>query len=197
MSTLFNNVTLFFFSKFSFSNKIYDLESFVIENVVRWPRGNNIGELPVCRSCGEICRPAVVLFDDNDASLIDRVYKDGEVYQKWECDMEKKVIREGKKVCILEIGCGTHVPSVRMECEQICQDLADSLSNEGKNISDHLRMIRINPELGQVNEIFNVDHIPEPALDVLRMIDQAVQAQLSKRSNAFSVLRGGFANLHP
>jgi hypothetical protein len=44
-------------------------------------------------------------------------------------------------VVVLEIGCGTLVPSVRQECELVINDLFERCKNR-----DQLRLIRVNPD---------------------------------------------------
>lgn len=76
---------------------------------------------------------------------------------------------------VLEIGCGTRVPSVRLETETVVHDALKRCNNR-----DQIRLIRINPEHETIDAHFEnrvqlppsaVLEIQGTALETLRKID--------------------------
>ena len=62
-----------------------------------------------------------------------------ERYQRWEDAMESAVSSDATtSLVVLEIGCGTRVPSVRAECEAVVRD---TLARGGRAL-----LIRVNPD---------------------------------------------------
>lgn len=94
---------------------------------------------PVCRACGTLLRPAVLMFGDTDPVLLARLRTAADAYQRWEDEMETAVAADRSlSLVVLEVGCGTRVPSVRVECEQV---VADVCARGGR-----ATLVRINPE---------------------------------------------------
>jgi len=73
---------------------------------------NEIDEIPICEKCGETARPNVLLFGDWEWNPT-ITNKQEERYFSW---MES--IKE-KKICIIEIGAGTGIPSIRYKSEHV------------------------------------------------------------------------------
>lgn len=108
--------------------------------------------LPQCPQCGASARPNVLMFYDSQWCS-DRTDRQEACFETW----ARSVI--GKRVAIVELGCGTAIPTVRMQCEHIAQ-------------MPKARMIRINPRepecLGEVS-------IGLGALDALQRIDSVLE----------------------
>jgi NAD-dependent SIR2 family protein deacetylase len=101
--------------------------------------------LPSCPSCGGLARPNVLMFGDSEW-LADRTEAQVIRYHQW-----RREIRRSKLV-VIELGAGTAVPTVRMECESAAGTL-----------------IRINP---REPEVPNVGiSLPLGALEALLRID--------------------------
>lgn len=66
--------------------------------------------LPNCQHCGGLARPNVLMFGDSEW-LEDRTEQQYSRYEAW-----RKQIRTARLV-VIEIGAGTAVPTVRLECE--------------------------------------------------------------------------------
>ena len=65
-------------------------------------------------------------------------------YQAWEEQMELHMEQHPTKtLVVLEIGCGTRVPSVRRECQDVVADTANRVKECNP---DRIVHIRINPE---------------------------------------------------
>ena len=73
---------------------------------------NEIDEIPRCKKCDETARPNILLFNDWEwnSTITD---KQEERYLEW---MDKI---EDSKICIIEIGAGTEIPSIRYKSEHI------------------------------------------------------------------------------
>ena len=94
---------------------------------------------PLCSRCGTQLRPAVLMFGDTDPVLLGRLRDAASAYQRWEDAMEEALVSDRSlSVAVVEIGCGTRVPSVRVECEQV---VADVNARGGR-----ATLVRINPE---------------------------------------------------
>lgn len=89
-------------------------------------------------------RPWVVMFGDDQCIIKDCMHLD---YQSWECGVENTLRRQRagsqqeqqqqqvERMVILELGCGTVVPSVRQECETVLNDAP----------AGSVTLIRVNP----------------------------------------------------
>jgi len=96
---------------------------------------------PRCVGCGAPLRPSVLMFGDEDPALVGRLRAIADKYQSWEERMEAEVSADAKNsLVVLELGCGTRVPSVRIECEAVCHD---TIERGGRALH-----VRINPEGG-------------------------------------------------
>ena len=71
--------------------------------------------LPTCPACGQLARPNILMFGDWgwDSSLAgtQQTYHDNWLRQQ-----------KGRKMVVIEIGAGTYVPSVRIQCEGLAVD---------------------------------------------------------------------------
>lgn len=93
-------------------------------------------------------RPNVLMFHDSDANILESINNQRERYQAWEKRIEDEVVLKGKKLVLLEIGCGIAVPAVRQETEEVLHDCLSRLQSDTKGIStnDRVILIRINPK---------------------------------------------------
>lgn len=96
--------------------------------------------LPVCRSCGGMARPNILMFGDWQW-LGSRSSKQGTRFDSW----LEKIIANDMKTAVIEIGAGRAVPTIRLKSQQIARD---------KNVT----LIRINPRDYTVTE----NHISIP-----------------------------------
>jgi NAD-dependent SIR2 family protein deacetylase len=101
--------------------------------------------LPSCPRCGGLARPNVLMFGDGDW-LEDRTAAQNARYERW-----RREIR-GCRVAIIELGAGSAVPTVRLECESASGVL-----------------IRINPREPEGPQ--GAISLPLGALDALSAID--------------------------
>lgn len=112
-----------------------------------------VGELPKCCRCGSLARPNVLMFNDVGYDFTNNCRE--------ESKFEHFVNRAGR-LTILELGCGTHVPSVRIAGETVAS------STPG------CKFIRINPRESEIDRgagDFERISIPLGALDALTRID--------------------------
>merc|ERR1712203_215029 len=120
---------------------------------------------PHCPCCLGPLRPAVLFFNDLDASLCKRLRQAGDTYQDWEETMEVQAEQHGAKVVILELGCGTKVKSVRLECESV---LRDTRERGGDAL-----LIRVNAEVSETEECQeHMISIGDTALNALQCMDR-------------------------
>jgi len=104
--------------------------------------------LPACPRCQGLARPNVLMFGDGEW-LEERTGIQHARYQAW-----RRSIR-GKRLVVIELGAGTHVPTIRHECE-----------------SAGGRLIRINPREPEAPA--GAISLPLGALDALQQIDRAL-----------------------
>jgi NAD-dependent SIR2 family protein deacetylase len=109
--------------------------------------------LPICPACGGIARPNIVMFDDLDC-LPNRTAEQHRRYREWFRPIASS------RVVAVELGAGTAIPTVRIECSLLASTL-----------------IRINPRepevpAGQIS-------VPLGALDALTKIDAVLEAFLT------------------
>jgi len=102
---------------------------------------------PSCIVCSKPARPAILMF--GDCAWVDNDAQEDR-YNAWLCAVEEEAVArhspqdgatgslEPMKACILEIGCGKNVPTVRWNSQQI----ARRFSNKGIDCT----LVRINPD---------------------------------------------------
>ena len=94
---------------------------------------------PRCPECAAPLRPSVLMFGDDDPALLRRLTASADAYQAWEEGMEVALASDSRaRLVILELGCGTRVPSVREEAQCV---LRDAVARGGR-----ATLIRINPD---------------------------------------------------
>ena len=109
-------------------------------------------ELPKC-VCGKLARPAVLMFDD-------RYWLDQEF--EYQLNNYNKWLNKANNICIIEIGAGKAIPTVRMESHKIAMMM-------DKNVS----LIRINLEQSGIpKRIQKQVSISMGGLDALKLIDK-------------------------
>jgi len=91
-----------------------------------------LGTLPVCRVCGALARPNILMFGDW-SWISDRSSDQEEKLEEW-LEMVKS---KGSRLVVVEIGAGLSVPTVRFKSESVVRNYNASL-------------IRINPRDFQV-----------------------------------------------
>lgn len=129
----------------------------------------------VCPNCQLPSRPNVLLFHDTDRNVLRDIEKQRVSYQEWEASMEREVSCQNKKLVILEIGCGTNVPAIREEGEEVFADCSGKVT-----------FIRINPKLEKqdINESFMGDknYIPikGTAKKTLQQLDYVMKTLSNK-----------------
>jgi len=106
--------------------------------------------LPACPRCGGLARPNVLMFGD-DEWLEQRTGAQHDRYLTW-----RRSLR-GQRLVVIELGAGTHVPTIRLECESAAETL-----------------IRINPREPQAPA--GAISLPLCALDALTQIDGCLDA---------------------
>lgn len=85
-------------------------------------RFSSIEELPHCPHCNKICRPSVLMFNDEEwLGLEGEGSTDFDIYDYWEEGVEAYLEgNEKASIVIIEIGCGDRV-WFAYECEHRCQ----------------------------------------------------------------------------
>ena len=105
--------------------------------------------LPTCPQCGASARPNILMFNDAQWNS-DRTDRQEARFENW---VRAAV---GSQLAIVEIGCGTAIPTVRLQCEHIAQ-------------VPTAKMIRINPREPDCHGEIG---IPLGALEALQQIDE-------------------------
>eukprot|EP00659_Diplonema_papillatum_P007894 gene7894-12122_t len=82
-----------------------------------WRLPDGVDFVDACVHCGGAARPHVVMFADDDCVSTPFMGRD---YQAWEDAMEAG--GEGKRLVVLEFGCGKRVPALRDEGELVVRD---------------------------------------------------------------------------
>ena len=113
-----------------------------------------LGTLPSCPQCSEISRPNVFMFGDG-GWLCSRYRRQEERLQTW--------LGDAKRPVVVELGAGTHIPSVRYFSESVIQRPNSSL-------------VRINPREPMVPSGRHVA-LPMGASAALHAIDSALTAR--------------------
>ena len=130
-------------------------------------------------------RPGVLMFDDGFDSH-EQMHLDTscDKYQAWERNMELAMeVSKNLKLVVLEIGCGTRVPSVRIECQDVISDTQRRINSklgekEDKGTVPRCSFIRINPDHENIQVGIDVPEnviaisIRGTALDTLQRIDE-------------------------
>jgi NAD-dependent SIR2 family protein deacetylase len=110
------------------------------------------GDLPRCPHCEAIARPNILMFRDgqwNDGRSAEQQQR----FHRW----QSRVRNDGLDPVVIEVGAGTAVPTVRMQCERISRTLKGTL-------------IRINPREPEAPD--GAISIPAGGLEVLRRIGE-------------------------
>ena len=89
--------------------------------------------IPKCPRCGAVARPNILMFGDFEWDS-SRAEKQAKRY----IDFKNRVLENGDRVVIIEIGAGEHIPTVRYESERCAMELDGFL-------------IRINPRDFDIN----------------------------------------------
>jgi len=99
----------------SCSQPIYDASSESVEVDMEKFEALN---LPTCPSCGKVARPNILMFGDWgwDSSRSDE-------QARRLFDFKANVYEQGLTLAIIEIGAGTHIPTVRYESETTAKEL--------------------------------------------------------------------------
>jgi NAD-dependent SIR2 family protein deacetylase len=109
--------------------------------------------LPTCPTCGSIARPNILMFGDMQWNSTQSDAAD-RAFDRWRSSLVSK------KLCVIECGAGTSIPTVRLESERICKRAGG-------------RLIRIN--VREPNAPAGQISIASPAAEALRMIDKCLQ----------------------
>nr|CCA26480.1 conserved hypothetical protein [Albugo laibachii Nc14] len=124
--------------------------------------------------CQQMLRPNVLMFHDNQ--WIPNEHAE-ENYTQWEAAVEK-FLQENptSRFVVVEIGCGTRIPSVRKESEMVVSD--SFLKCERRR---QVQLVRINPEFpSSKNAIINDNglliSIQNSACASLQLIDELIDA---------------------
>lgn len=134
--------------------------------------GGRWGRLPpTCPQCGTLLRPSVLMFGDQDPSLLARLSAEAERYQAWEDAMESAIAHDPDlSLVVIEVGCGSRVPSVRLECESVVRDL---VARGGRGL-----LVRINPEGPEQNASGDAGEQSDANVIVLRQSALAALTRL-------------------
>lgn len=112
--------------------------------------------LPLCPRCGGLLRPNILMFGDATWDET-RTYVQESAMEQWLKDVE------GKRLCIIECGAGTAIPSVRHFCE----------GQMGNQRGKQATLIRINPAEPAVPK--GGISLANPALLALRALSEALR----------------------
>jgi len=128
-------------------------------------------------------RPNVLMFHDTDVNVLREINSQRERYQAWEALVEEEVAKNNMNLVILELGCGTKVPAVREESEEVLLDTAKKInSHEGSKGS--VCLIRINPKDADIvvegeEESLDTISITSTAANALQKIDSLLKENLN------------------
>lgn len=125
---------------------------------VRPIASQNDNGYPTCPHCKYYLRPRVLMFDDTMFMEI------SEEEQRYNSFKRKLLRNKGNKVCLLEIGCGLRIPTIRHELDSILRRCA-------KNAIP-CSLFRINPEKKRVRTASSMGssqfyHIAQGGKDVM------------------------------
>ena len=135
-------------------------------------------EIFSCTYCNQPMRPNVLMFHDTDDNVLRGINIQRERYQTWEALVEEEVATKNMNLVILELGCGTKVPAVREESEEVLLDTAKKIkSHEGSKGS--VCLIRINPKDADITveggEGLDTISIKSTAANALQKIDRLLK----------------------
>jgi NAD-dependent SIR2 family protein deacetylase len=158
----------------------------------------NKNRLPPCNDCESLpLRPNVLLFNDTDENVLAPIQGHRNRYQEWEAKVESSVCDpnttndNGINFVLVELGCGTNVPAVRNESEEVLADTLDGLlysseptSSSNREINSEkskgsVTLIRINPKDAGVDDQRLLPHVVslyETSLRALENIDKALDS---------------------
>ncbi|KAF0686167.1 Aste57867_22019 [Aphanomyces stellatus] len=136
-----------------------------------------------CEDCGAPARPNVLMFGDGDWL---ENSNENERYNEWLAAVRYALQQDAtKRLVILEIGCGTRVPTVRMHSEGVLlQVLKKTLHTYKETGHYQVELIRVNPVMEP--DVYkwqsrSKDKMPSPMLKIngyglatLRAIDDAL-----------------------
>lgn len=108
--------------------------------------------LPLCKTCGNIARPNILMFGDWGWNYA-RNEKQENRYDNW----IKSVKKQKQKLVIIEIGAGLDIPTIRLHNEALVKQYNNS------------KLIRINPRDFELDEKYGV-YVPLGGLDGLKKI---------------------------
>jgi NAD-dependent SIR2 family protein deacetylase len=137
-----------------------------------------------CDHCGCLARPNVLLFHDTDENVLKAIQYQRDRYQTWEAQMEDDVVFNGKRLVILEFGCGRNVPAVRIEAEEVLADCLNRIQSKGDEHDDskgarvgRATLVRVNPKDAGIENKQLQDHVIsffDTSLNVLQSMDHAL-----------------------
>jgi len=136
------------------------------------------GNHPICPSCEGPARPAIQMFGDYGWNDVPSQRRRWCTWIETVGALAEEMARatSSLRIAILEIGCGSRVPTVRKNSEQQLR----MLESRGGNV----RLIRINPEMNDVladlpeyQPMIPVMSIMARGLDSLRKIDAAMNVE--------------------
>lgn len=115
---------------------------------------------PTCKKCGDALRPNVLMFNDysfNDLRLREKM----DLYNEWKKKMKSLKSSKELNLCVIEIGAGHHVPTVRHQSEVM-------------SASFNANFIRINPRDFKVPREEHVS-IQLNGLEALQLIQEKLK----------------------
>lgn len=133
-----------------------------------------------CIYCNFPLRPNILMFHDTDENVLSSIRDQCQEYQSWEQRMEDDVVQNGKKLVILELGCGLNVPIIRRESEEVVRDcIKRNITNDTVGLSAEITLIRVNlRDAGcDPTDMILKDHILsiyDTSLNALVQIDQCL-----------------------
>ncbi|CAK4505475.1 unnamed protein product [Aphanomyces euteiches] len=127
--------------------KIWQLPSdfrFPINKETMLAEGTDSIEFLQCEECGAPARPNILMFQDS--TWLEN-NEDDERYREWLSAVFHSLNRdEDKRLVILEIGCGTRVPSVRIQSEHVLRMALRKTVHTFSSLGEYqVHLIRVNP----------------------------------------------------
>lgn len=125
----------------------------------------NTYEFLKCKECDAPARPNVLMFGD-DTWIENQNEKIR--YSKWITAVSQALQRDPtKRLAILEIGCGTRVPSVRMHCEHLLQMLLRKTLHTYDDLDEfQVDLIRVNPVMERDVYQWKSERCPSPIIKI-------------------------------
>ena len=148
--------------------------------------GTGDNTLALCRKCNGLpLRPNVLMFNDTDENVLSSIQEHRRNYQDWEAMVESKVCdpTTNANLVLIEIGCGTNVPAVRIESEEVVADTLEGLIL-GDSLGSSVTLIRINPKEAGIQQDRLRPHlvsIYETSLSALQKIDKQLDLILDEQ----------------